>query len=230
MPTKKKDDWRTSFTRPGRRARQLEIEREQHYPPLMFEVDPHQFSWLREVVVPAIFVALGAVLGAGLGLLASERLEKQKSKRDEDKAKHDKDSFLHAIGMELDALGDQLDVSLQEVKESTERVKSGTGPQFAAALRTSVFTSQLAKVRDVDDPLMIQVIHFYSDLGTIQQVIESVNNLSTEYNTAELSGGHRRGAQTLLLSGLSVLQEKMTGFGKRLRDLRAKLPQSEKPT
>jgi hypothetical protein len=37
----------------------------------VFDVDPHQFSWLREVVIPAIFVALGAVLGTGLGLLAS---------------------------------------------------------------------------------------------------------------------------------------------------------------
>ena len=60
-----------SFTKPGRRARQHEIERERHYPPLMFEVDPHQFSWLREVVVPAIFVALGAVLGAALAIHAT---------------------------------------------------------------------------------------------------------------------------------------------------------------
>jgi hypothetical protein len=196
----------------------------------MFEVDPHQFSWLREVVVPAIFVALGAVLGAGLGLLASERLEKQKSKRDEEKAKHDKDSFLRAIGMELDALSDQLDASSLEVTGSTDRVKGGTGVHLAAALRTSVFSSQLSKLRDVADPLMIKVIHFYSDLATLQQIIESVNSLSTEFNSAELAHGARQGAQTRLLSALRVLQESFSAFGKRLRDLRAKLPQSEKPT
>ena len=189
----------------------------------MFQADAHQFSWLREVGIPAFFV----VLGAALGFLASYFLEKQKASREERQAKQAKASFLRAIGMELDALGDQLDASLYEVKESIERAKSGTGPQIAATLRTSVFTTQLGKVRDLDDPLIIQVIHFYSDLGTLQEIVEAVNNLATEYNRAE--AGPRLGAQNRLLSGLRVLQEKIAGFGQRLRELRAKLPPAETP-
>jgi len=179
--------------------------------------DPHHFSWLREVGIPAFFV----VLGATLGFLASYFLEKQKARREERQAKQAKASFLRAIGMELDALGDQLDASLHEVQESIERAKSGTGPQIAATLRTSVFTTQLGKVRDVDDALMIQVIHFYSDLGTLQEIVEAVNNLAAEYNRAE--AGPRLGSQNRLLSGLRVLLEKIAGFGQRLRELRGKL-------
>ena len=179
--------------------------------------DP-QFSWLREFAVPAFFT----LFGAALGFLASYLLEKQKAKREEQNAKQAKDSFLRAIRMELDALGDQLDASLYEVKASTERAKSGIGPQIAATLRTSVFTTQLGKVRDVADPLMIQVIHYYSDLATLQEIIEGVNNLGAEFNRAE--AGPRLGAQNRLLSGLRVLEEKIAGFGQRLAKLKTQLP------
>jgi|SRR5579859_3292784 len=187
----------------------------------MVQADAHQFSWSREVGIPAFFVVLGAVLG----FFASYHLEKRKANREEQSAKQAKDSFLRAIGMELDALGDQLDASFYEVKESAERAKSGTGPQIAATLRTAVFASQLSKVRDVADPLMIEVIHFYSDLGTLEQVVASVNNLGVEYNRAE--AGPRLGAQNRLLSGLRVLEEKISAFGNRLRKLRAKLPPAD---
>jgi hypothetical protein len=101
---------------------------------------PH-FSWLREFAIPAFFTLFGAAIGYMTTVL-----------RDNRKAKRDKRAFLRAIGMELDALGAQLDSSLDEVRGSTDRVKGGgaTGPQFSAALRTSLFNSQIGKVRDVD--------------------------------------------------------------------------------
>ena len=63
-----------------------------------------------------------------------------------------KNRFMRAIGMELDALSDQLsDASLQEVMGSTARVEL---PWYRATvccslMRTSVFTSQIGKLRDV---------------------------------------------------------------------------------
>ncbi len=195
----------------------------------MFDADPHQFSWLREVGIPAFFVVLGAGLGAGLSFLASRNLEKQKAKRDEQKAKQGKESFLRAIGMELDALSDQFDATFQEVKGSIERIPGGTGPQFAWALRTSVFTSQIGKLRDVDDPLIIKVIHFYSDLGTLQHIFETANDLGNEYSRAPVPSGQKDSVRPRLLSSLRVLQEQLAAFGKRLRELRAKLPPAEPP-
>jgi hypothetical protein len=184
---------------------------------------------LREVGIPAFFVVLGAVLGSGLSFLASQHLEKQKSRRDKQKAKQDKESFLRAIGMELDALSDQFDTTLQEVKGSIERIPGGTGPQFAWSLRTSVFTSQIGKLGDVDDPLIIKVIHFYSDLGTLQHIFETTNDLGNEYSRASAPSGQKESVRPRLLSTLRVLQEQLAAFGRRLRELRAKLPPAETP-
>jgi|SRR6267378_6929884 len=181
------------------------------------QAEPH-FSWLSGFVIPILFT----LFGAGLGFIASQV-------RDEWVAKRAKKAFLRAIGMELDALGTQLDASLHEIRGSTERVKGGdqTGPQFAAALRTSVFASQLTKLRDVDDPLLITVVHFYSDLGTLEHILEIVNEQSAEFTSADVFSGRKDNARPRLLSTLIELQNQISGFGRQLRALRAKLPPAE---
>jgi hypothetical protein len=183
------------------------------------QAEPH-FSWLREFVVPVFFTLFGASLGYIATLV-----------RDERKARRDKRAFLRAIGMELDALSAQLDASLSEVKASTDRVQGGalTGPQFAAVLRTAVFTSQVAKLRDVDDPLLISVIHYYSDLGRLQYILELVNDLGVEFSGADSFSGQKDEVRPRLLSSLRVLQEQISAFGKRLTGLRAKLPPAKTP-
>lgn len=187
-----------------------------------------QVSWLREFLFPALFVILGAVLGSVLTYFSGQLSEDRKAKRA-------KESFLRAIGMELDALSDQLDVSFHEVGGSLGRVtRGGMGPQFAAALRTSVFSSQIGKLRDVDDPLAIEVVHFYSDLGTLQQIFESSNEQSAEINRTGIgvdvgASIQVMGLRSALLSTLKVLQEQISIFGNRLRKLRAKLPPAEQP-
>jgi hypothetical protein len=182
------------------------------------QAEPH-FSWLREFVVPVFFTLFGAALGYIATVVSDER-----------KARRDKQAFLRAVGMELDALSDQLDGSFHEVKGSIERIQGGIGgPQFAWALRTSVFTSQIGNLRDVDDPLMVKVIHFYSDLGTLHRIFESVNGLSSEYVRANIPSGEKDSARSRLRSALLVLQEQIGGFAKRLRELRAKLPPAEPP-
>jgi hypothetical protein len=90
-----------------------------------------------------------------------------------------------------------------------------------------VFTSQIGKLRDVDDPLMIEIIHFYSDLGTLERIIESANDISADYTRAEAYSGQKDDIRPRLASTLRVLQEQMSGFGSRLRKLRAKLPTAE---
>ncbi len=176
------------------------------------------FSWLREFVVPVFFTLFGVALGYIATLM-----------RDERKARRDKQSFLCPVGMELDALSDQLDASLYEVKGSTDRVMGGgaTGPQFAAALRTAVFTTQVAKLRDVDDPLLISVVHFYSDLGTLQHILEMVNDLGAEFTRADAFSGEKENARPRLLSALIELQKQISIFGNRLRALRDRLPSTE---
>src|ERR1700691_4605484 len=171
------------------------------------------FSWMREIGVPAFFTLLGSGAAFILGHV-----------RDDLKAKRAKHSFLMAVGMELDALGDQLDASLQEVKGSAERFRGGNVPQFEAAFRTSVFTSQVGKLRDVDDPLLIEVIHFYSDLGTLEQIFEATNHLGREFNDTDKLFSHRDTIESSLESTLIGLQLSIREFVMRLGKLRAKLP------
>jgi hypothetical protein len=179
----------------------------------MLQAEPN-FPWLREFVIPVFFT----ILGAGLGFIVSEI-------KDDRRAKRAKSSFLRAVGMELDALATQLNASLREVRGSAERVATGNnGPKFAGVNRTGVFTSQVGKLRDVDDPLVIEVIHFYSDLGNLLQIFQIVGDLGDEFTKASSPSGEKDAARSRLSSGLQVLQEQHVGFLARLTPLRAKLP------
>ena len=173
--------------------------------------EPQYFSWLRELVIPAFFMLLGAVVTYVVTIV-----------RDDREAKRLRRAFLRAVDMELAALSKQLDASFDEVSESLERVKTqSTGPQFAASLRTAVFSGQIGKVRNVDDKLMIEVIHFYSDLGTIQQIFESTNELGKLYNTTD--SGIQKLVGGRLVSSLWVLQAQIKGFGSRIVELRKQI-------
>ena len=186
---------------------------------LTMQAEPH-FSWLQGFVIPVLFT----FFGAALGFVASQI-------RDELKAKRAKKSFLRAIRMELDALDDQLHATLGALNVSWPEVTSGDSPApyFAGTLRTSVFTSQLGKVRDVDDPLIITVVHFYSDLGGLQQIVDNINDEGVEYNRAHIPIVEKESIRPRIMSGLLVLHGQILAFGKRLEGLRAKLPPAEPP-
>jgi hypothetical protein len=173
---------------------------------------PEHVSLVRELFIPAFFTILGAVVTYAVTAV-----------RDDREAKRIRKAFLRAVDMELAALAVQLEASLRAVSESLERVKTqGTGPQFAASLRTAVFSGQIGKIRDVDDNLMIEVIHFYSDLGTIQQIFESTNELSKDYNATE-SDVKKPVVGGRLVSSLWVLQGQLKGFGSRIAELRKQI-------
>jgi hypothetical protein len=187
----------------------------------------HDFSLLRELVIPAIFILFGAALGF-VGSQIADWL----------KAKRDKRAFLRAVGMELDALRDQLDEWGREVKDSLESVNGGspTGPQYSAILQTIVFTSQLGKLRDVDDSLLADVILFYSELGVLEQSIKTVNDTSAEFTrmpvidwlkTFDTLGprpGTKESIRPRLVSSLTSLQKQVSVASEKLKKLRAKLP------
>ena len=178
--------------------------------PILFDVPPPSFSQV--FLLPAFFTTLGVVLGFFASLA-----------HDNWKARRAKASFTRAVGMELDALDKQLDETHLEVLGSIDRVNQlGSSPQFAGIIRRSVFDGQVQKLADVDDPLTIEVIHFYSDLGILEQIFESVNDLSDEY-TRTTSDVQKPLIQRRLLSALRVLSEKIAAFRRQLAALRTKL-------
>jgi hypothetical protein len=172
------------------------------------------FPWMRELVVPAIFTIIGAVLG----FIASQL-------RDDLKARRAKESFLRAVAMELDALGTQLDNSLQSVNESVEKISGGAqiGPSFAGIFLSSVFTNQVGKLRDLADPILIETVHFYSDLGILEQIVEKVNDMSREFGGADIFSGAQDRLRPVLLARLNALRKTLSGLIESLGELRAKL-------
>lgn len=61
----------------------------------------------------------------------------------------------------------------------------------------------------------------------VERIIEGVNETGIEYTRAPVPSGEKDTIRPQLLSSLRVLQEQLAGFGKRLRELRAKLPPAE---
>jgi hypothetical protein len=175
----------------------------------------HHFSWLHEIAIPVLFT----LFGAGLGFITGEL-------RDGRKAKRDKKAFLRAVGMELDALGNQLSEWNRTVKDSLQRVRGGspTGPQLGAVLQTTVFTTQLSKLRDVNDSLLAEVILFYSELGVVEQSIKFVNDISVEFSRADSFQKAKEEVRPRLISTLRVTEEQISATGEKLLRLRAKLP------
>lgn len=174
-----------------------------------------RFRWLQELVVPAFFT----LFGSGIGFAASQI-------RDYFEARRAKKAFLRAVAMELDALSVQLVDWDRAMKDATAKLQSGSlyGPQFAIVPRTTVFSSQIGRVRDVADPMMIEIIHFYSDLSLVQHAVKILNDDSAEFSRAEHFHGSKEQVKPRLMSSLKSLQEQIPGFGKRLKALRDKLP------
>jgi hypothetical protein len=212
-------------------------------------VSAHAFGWPGAMTWAAIVQAVAAVV---IGCLtykvvrltaryakaaddsasaanASVKLAREALDRDEIQAAQAKQYFLIAVGMELDKLGGQLDASLHTVKQIAAEILGGrnTGPNFAdVGLRTSVFSTQVGKLRNVADPLLIDLIHFYSDLATLESIFRRVNDLGAEFNRVAAPGpsGREEAIRPHLNSALTVLQEQIEVFGSRLWKLRAKLP------
>jgi hypothetical protein len=178
--------------------------------------DPNS-QWVHDVAIPIIFT----LFGTGLGVLVAEF-------RDWLKAKRDKDAFLKAVGMELDALSRQLEDWSRAVKESLQNVRDGaqTGPQFGAVLQTTVFSSQLGKLRDVNDRLLADVILFYSELGIVDQAMKVTNETGAEFTRAEIFQGTQESVRGRLASTLRVTDERILIASGKLKKLRVKLPPS----
>jgi hypothetical protein len=152
---------------------------------------------------------------------ASVELTRVAMTRDDQEAERVKKYFLIAIGMELEALHGQLDASLEQVTKSIELITKGEGigPSYSIAWRTTVFSTQVGKLRDVADPLLIEVIHFYTGFQVLEQIRELVNDLSADYVTS----GSKEEVRGRLLRRLKTLHGAIQKVTAELLQLKARL-------
>jgi hypothetical protein len=117
--------------------------------------------WLDHIATPAIFVVLGATLGFVLGRV-NDWLNSRTVKR----------AFLKAIRVEMSTLRKHLGGTLQDATEVKDLLQKGVrrGLHLATAFQTGVYSCQLGKLRDVSDPLVLEIIRFYDQLSNLERV------------------------------------------------------------
>lgn len=163
------------------------------------------------MLLPVIFTALGAGLAFLLGRW-----------RDSLDARAAKKAFFAAIRMELLSMRDQIDASSDTIKTSMLRFRDhGIPPQMTGTLRTAVFSSQLNKLKDLADPLLMEIVKFYSDIPVLEQTRQTLNDCSRGY----LDGSNTR--QGLLFERITsvcqTLVEQLSSFRTQIEALEHKL-------
>ena len=169
--------------------------------------------WVDHLLVPVIFV----LLGAGITFAATQMQTLIERRRAES-------AFLRAIRIELTSLDQQLQASLNEVTESKarlERNQPGVLPQLVGTLRTTVFTTQLGTLKDLSDPLLMEIVKLYADLPILQQMIERLNAEAEPSGDAGIQQLMAKQARTL--SVMVALSVQLNGFLKQIRALLSKL-------
>ncbi|OLE83125.1 MAG: hypothetical protein AUG07_08890 [Acidobacteria bacterium 13_1_20CM_2_60_10] len=171
--------------------------------------------WEERVLIPAVFV----LLGAGVGFTSTQVnswLERRRTKL----------IFLRAVRLELLGLEQQLQASLDEVERSKERLQKGVAapPHLVGTLRNTVFTSQLGKVSDLADERIVEIVKLYSDLPVLLQIIEGLNRKSSELDKDDGSAQQAQRVR-IVLSVVIALSAQLTVFITRIGELVAKLPE-----
>jgi hypothetical protein len=134
----------------------------------MIETTSAPPTWA-SLVAPAFYTLFGAGLGFGFGRL-TDWLDNRQAKT----------AFLKAIRVELLTIRGHLEGTLKDATTVEELIKKG-GRQvlhLATAFQTAVYDSQLGKLKDVSDPLVIEVIQFYAKLSNVERVKSHSTSLS----------------------------------------------------
>jgi hypothetical protein len=171
--------------------------------------------WADRLLVPVVFVLLGAAITFATGQITARR-ERHRAKR----------AFLQAIRLELRGLEEQLQASLKDLQASKERLDRNVAdppPYLVGMLRTTVFTSQLGKLSDLSDPLVYEVIKLYSEIPVLLEIIEVLNQNSKELARDDGSAQQARRMKAVA-SIVTALILQGDGFIGKIRNLVEKLP------
>lgn len=169
--------------------------------------------WVERIVVPVAFTLFGAFLGFVLTWFKDFLDERSKKK-----------AFLQATRLELISLKEQLEASLSQAEESAERFKATRqAPGLLGTLRNTVFTTQLGKLKSLNDPLLIELVKFYSDVSVLESLLKKLARTGESLSTALASEARGR-LEDELSSALRVLQEQLRAFIWRCDLLIERLP------
>ena len=180
-----------------------------------------QIPWLLDhVAVPAIFVFLGTALGFAAGQ-GKDYLDSRRVKK----------AFLKAIRVELSTLRQHLAGTLKDATEAREDLREKgvrKALYLATSFQTGVYTCQLGKLRDVFDPLVLEVIRFYDQLSNLERVKNHITRRSFELAALTESTVDKQKEPPLAQDYISSLEEAIKRINKLLLEsasLMNKLPE-----
>jgi hypothetical protein len=189
---------------------------------------PSQMPWrVAVIVLPSVFLFLGALIGF-VGTWVRDKLESRQ-------ARH---AFLKAIHRELESLDRQLDAAIAEVEDSKQKMETSWHvPQFALGFRTTVYSTQLGKLRDLADPLLLEIVEIYSDIASLTGIVDLLNRHGADATALQppealswhaLAQHQDKGPFSQALarvgSACQVLLERMRPLSSRVRSLMTRLP------
>lgn len=135
---------------------------------------PSNSAWLNRFVIPISFTLFGALLGLVLGRL-KDSLDDRKAKR----------IFLRAIRVELSAIREHLHGTMTDANVARTDLTRGrlVALHLSTVFQTGIYSSQVGKIRDVFDPLIINVIQFYDRLANLERVKSRLTLVSFDLAT-----------------------------------------------
>jgi hypothetical protein len=172
--------------------------------------------WLDHLLVPIVFTFFGALLGFGFGRL-KEWLDDRKTRG----------AFLRAARVELLTIRGHLEGTLNDATEYKESLERGERRvlYLVTNFQTTVYTSQLGKLKDVSDPRVFEVLQFYDKLSNLQRI--KSHQTSASFDLAKLTEQdlQKEGPLvTLYSSGLNEVIKRINELLPAADSLVAKLP------
>jgi hypothetical protein len=92
----------------------------------------------------------------------------------------------------------------------------------------AVFDTQLGKLNDVADPLVVQAIETYTIVNRVERIVAQVNQNSRAFMGAN-PGNEKAAAQSRLRSALLVLTEEIAKVLPKIQVLLQRLAGPDKP-
>jgi hypothetical protein len=184
--------------------------------PIISTPPPQIPWWLDRIAVPILFTLFGAVLGFAAGSL-KEWLEDRKTKT----------AFLKAIRMELQILHEHLNGSMKNALENKQDLEKGERKvlHLVTAFQTTVYSSQLQRLKGVSDPLIFKIVRLYTDLSNLEIVKSHLTSRSFELMTlTEDETGKQAGIATIYRSALDEVIKRINAVTADVEHLISELP------
>jgi hypothetical protein len=123
-----------------------------------------------------LFTSFGTILGFTFGRL-KDWLDDRRAKK----------VFLRAIRVELSVVRGHLEGTLKDATEARDKLgkEEQVALHLAAVFQTGIYSSQVGKLKNVFDSLVIEIIQFYDRLSNLEKIKARLTAISFELRDSQ---------------------------------------------